>query len=182
MYLFNHTFNINTPSLDSLDVRDLEGDLRERLGATKYYVKCQDVHGIQTIRAYVINFCIKQGPDLTAPESTQDILKNYGLGSNPQVLAEQQSQQLPWWLSWLSSLGGLGFTGTGIGGGNFGPAPVTSTTVPESPPINFRLELESRTQLIVDGRVLADIIKPYLGESLLQADGTQGSAALRVAI
>ena len=67
LYLFNHTFNINTPSLDSLDVRDLEGDLRERLGATKYYVKCQDVHGIQTIRAYVINFCIKQGPDLTAP-------------------------------------------------------------------------------------------------------------------
>jgi hypothetical protein len=41
--------------------------------------------------------------------------------------------------------------------------------------INFKLSIDSTTQLICDGRTLATIIKPYLLDDLLNATGTTGS-------
>lgn len=41
-------------------------------------------------------------------------------------------------------------------------------------PINFKLDLSSTVQLVVDGRVLANVIKPYLTDDLLRAEGTTG--------
>jgi hypothetical protein len=40
----------------------------------------------------------------------------------------------------------------------------------------LNLNLNTQTQLVVDGQVLANIIKPYLAESLIQYEGSQGSA------
>jgi len=66
-YGFNHTFEIQMPSLDSLDVRDLEGDIIEMIGAKKLYFKCQDIQGNQNTRSYLVDLCVESGPDLTAP-------------------------------------------------------------------------------------------------------------------
>jgi hypothetical protein len=41
--------------------------------------------------------------------------------------------------------------------------------------INFKLNIQSTTQLIVDGRTLASIIKPYLSEDMFNTNGTSGS-------
>ena len=50
---------------------------------------------------------------------------------------------------------------------------------PAATPINtaFNLTLSTQTQLIVDGRVLADIIKPYLTGDMLSSDASMGSTA-----
>jgi hypothetical protein len=50
---------------------------------------------------------------------------------------------------------------------------------PEAKPLttNFNLTLSTQTQLIVDGRVLADIIKPYLQQDMLSSDASMGSTA-----
>jgi len=70
LYLFNHTLDIKMPSLSSLDVRDLEGDIRDRIGATKFYIKCQDIQGNINTRDYLVDFCVEEGPDLTPPRIT----------------------------------------------------------------------------------------------------------------
>jgi hypothetical protein len=44
--------------------------------------------------------------------------------------------------------------------------------------INFKLSINSTTQLICDGRTLANIIKPYLSEDMFNSNGTSGSITI----
>jgi hypothetical protein len=52
-YLYNHTTQFNVPNIEN-------GDL-------DMYVTCQDSNGHKNSRFYMINICVNQGPDLTAP-------------------------------------------------------------------------------------------------------------------
>ncbi len=69
----NHSFSFSMPSLDSLSVYNVTGDLKEMFGDMNMYVRCQDVHGNFNIEEYAVNFCINSGPDLTAAYITKFI-------------------------------------------------------------------------------------------------------------
>jgi len=64
-FTINHTFGIFMPSLNSLSVYDLKGDLKEKFGNMSMYVRCRDYWGNYNIDEYIINFCIHSGPDLS---------------------------------------------------------------------------------------------------------------------
>jgi hypothetical protein len=66
LFSINHTFNFFMPSLDSLNVYDLSGDIKQMFGNTNMYLRCMDYHGNYNINEYAINFCITE-VDLTAP-------------------------------------------------------------------------------------------------------------------
>ena len=83
-----HTFGFMMPSLDSLSVYDLTGNIREMFGNLNMYVKCQDYYGDITPIEYAVNFCIESGPDLTAAYITasepQDLSSiKYGESMSP---------------------------------------------------------------------------------------------------
>ncbi|MFH1365376.1 MAG: hypothetical protein ABIH28_02220, partial [archaeon] len=61
----NHTFGIFMPSIGSLSVYDLAGDLKEKYGKMNMYVRCRDYWGNYNIDEYIINFCVHSGPDIT---------------------------------------------------------------------------------------------------------------------
>ncbi len=75
-YSINHSFDIYMPSLDSLSAYDVTGDLSERFGNMNLYVKCSDQHGNFNLEAFIVNFCINEGPDLTAPRILSTIPRN----------------------------------------------------------------------------------------------------------
>ena len=64
-FRLNHTFSFFMPSIDSLSVYNVSGDLREMFGNMNMYVRCQDYHGNFNLAEYSVNFCINSGPDLT---------------------------------------------------------------------------------------------------------------------
>jgi hypothetical protein len=61
-----HTFNFAMPSLDSLEVYGVTGDLKELFGNINMYVTCKDHHGNFNLDPYVVNFCVEEGKDKTA--------------------------------------------------------------------------------------------------------------------
>ncbi|MBU4116879.1 MAG: GRP family sugar transporter [Nanoarchaeota archaeon] len=60
-----HSFAFSMPSLDSFNVYNVTGDLKEMFGNTNMYIKCIDYHGNYNLDNYNVNFCINSGPDLT---------------------------------------------------------------------------------------------------------------------
>ena len=65
-FTINHTFGIFMPSISSLSVYDVTGDLKEKFGKMSMYVRCRDYWGNYNIDEYIANFCVNSGPDLTA--------------------------------------------------------------------------------------------------------------------
>jgi len=83
-----HTFGFMMPSIDSLSVYDISGDIREMFGNLNMYVRCQDYYGDITPREYAVNFCIESGPDLTpayitVSEPKDQAFIKYGVTKNP---------------------------------------------------------------------------------------------------
>ncbi len=72
-FTLNHTFSFSMPSLDSLSVYDVAGDIREMFGNMNMYVKCKDYHGNYNIDEYTVNFCINSGPDTTAVDHSRTV-------------------------------------------------------------------------------------------------------------
>ncbi|MFH1240462.1 MAG: hypothetical protein V1672_04580, partial [Candidatus Diapherotrites archaeon] len=62
----NHTFAFSIPSIDSLSVYNVTGNLKEKFANLNMYIRCQDYHGNFNIDEYVVNFCVNSGPDTTA--------------------------------------------------------------------------------------------------------------------
>ncbi|MFH1526231.1 MAG: hypothetical protein ABIG69_06190, partial [Bacteroidota bacterium] len=75
-FTLNHTFNFSMPSLSSMEVYNISGDLKEMYGNMNMYVRCQDYHGNYNIKEYTVNFCINSGPDLTAPRVVSSSLQD----------------------------------------------------------------------------------------------------------
>ncbi len=69
----NHSFGFAMPSLGSLEVYNLSGDLKQMFGNMNMYVRCQDYHGNFNLEEYAVNFCINSGPDLTPARITSSI-------------------------------------------------------------------------------------------------------------
>lgn len=67
LFLGEHNFTIMIPSLESLEVYEVSGDIRGKLGNLDMYVRCQDSHGNWNINEFVVNMCLKSGPDVTPP-------------------------------------------------------------------------------------------------------------------
>jgi len=66
-FVKNHSSVFMMPSLESLYVYNLTGNIKEMFGNLNIYVRCQDYHGNFNLDEYAVNFCINSGPDLTAP-------------------------------------------------------------------------------------------------------------------
>ncbi len=64
--------------------------------------------------------------------------------------------------------------------GRIGSAP--DTRVNQATSAKLDIKFESTSQLIVDGRILATIIKPYLASDLLKLEGSQGTITKRYVI
>ena len=62
-YSINHTFIERLPFVSSLD--DISGNLGEREGELNMYVRCMDYAGNFNFNEYIVNFCIREGPDNT---------------------------------------------------------------------------------------------------------------------
>lgn len=64
--------------------------------------------------------------------------------------------------------------------------PSTQQSVPQTevPPVetNLKITMQTQTQLVVDGRVLADIVKPYLYNDMVTSENSAGSTGTFVAI
>ena len=69
----NHSFAFSMPSIDSLEVYNVTGDLKEMFGDMNMFIRCQDYHGNFNIDEYAVNFCINSGPDTTAAYITKFI-------------------------------------------------------------------------------------------------------------
>ena len=61
-FIYNHTtiFNLPDPSHGQSQGENWTGNL-------DFFIKCQDTHGIETPDHYIVNLCVNQGPDKTAP-------------------------------------------------------------------------------------------------------------------
>ncbi len=75
-FLQNHTSVFMMPSLQSLSVYNVTGDIIERFGNMNIYVRCVDTYGNENLKPYVINLCIKSGDDLTPAYITTSSPKN----------------------------------------------------------------------------------------------------------
>lgn len=78
-YLTNHTNVIFMPSPAAFKNQyNLTDEQVEALGNIKFYVKCKSINGAKNVAPFVIDSCVKPGPDLTAPRITNTIPSNGG--------------------------------------------------------------------------------------------------------
>lgn len=79
--------------------------------------------------------------------------------------------------SFFENLGNQGAQGKmGAGLGSIARSPLDQAGAPAaSAPTKFNISFASTTQLVVDGRVLASIIKPYLTEDMVNTNETGGT-------
>lgn len=71
-----------------------------------------------------------------------------------------------------------------IGDTNIGTTtiPLNTANVDTNAAIGLRLSIESRTQLVVDGRTLANVVKQYVRNDLIRSSGTASSLNLNAVI
>ena len=69
-FIKNHTMSFAMPSLSSLLVYNITGDIKEKYGNFDLYVRCLDVNGNHNEKEYEIKTCINSGPDKTPAEIT----------------------------------------------------------------------------------------------------------------
>ena len=67
MFEINHTGGYMMPSLDSLEVYNLSGDIKDKLANTDIYIRCIDEYGNPNKDDFVLDFCLTQGKDVTPP-------------------------------------------------------------------------------------------------------------------
>ncbi len=65
LFTKEHNFFFEMPSIDSLRIYNVEGDLKKKFGETDIYIRCIDSHGNFNLEEYTVNFCINSGPDET---------------------------------------------------------------------------------------------------------------------
>ena len=72
----NHTNVFMMPSLQSMMVYNLTGDIIQRFGNMNMFVKCIDTYGNENKKSYLINFCIQSGKDISPAYITTSVPKN----------------------------------------------------------------------------------------------------------
>lgn len=82
LYLGNHSMGFSMPNtqeiIDAFDLGDenLSKFVLDKLGNMRFYVRCQDMFGQYALPEYIIDICIRQGPDRTAPIITDTFPKD----------------------------------------------------------------------------------------------------------
>ncbi len=69
LYLINHSMSLSMPSVDSIvnQYNVTKEFVEEKYGDFKLYVRCRDDWNNFNIKEYVIDLCVKPGPDITPP-------------------------------------------------------------------------------------------------------------------
>ncbi len=72
LFVFNHSQGFSIPSVESLveylnDSNFTAQFVLDKIGNLRMYVRCQDVFGNYNPAEYVIDLCLRKGPDRTAP-------------------------------------------------------------------------------------------------------------------
>lgn len=69
LYKQNHSISLTMPSLEAFanEFNLTYQHVLEKIGDMRFYVKCKDVNGNVNPIPYLIDICVKAGPDLTAP-------------------------------------------------------------------------------------------------------------------
>jgi len=69
LFIYNHTMALSLPSVESIaeQFNITTQNIIEKYGNLKFYIRCQDTHGNFNLNEYLIDMCIKQGPDTTPP-------------------------------------------------------------------------------------------------------------------
>ncbi len=75
-FVINHTGGFMMPSLRSLEIYNLSGDIKEMFGDIDMFVRCQDEYGNYNKNPYTINFCVKTGNDTTPAYITSSTPRN----------------------------------------------------------------------------------------------------------
>jgi len=77
-----------------------------------------------------------------------------------------------------------GFGGGGEAGGGVHGVTTSAAAQQVNPQVNARLQiqLDNTTQLVVDGRVLASVISPYLAQEMVRLEASQGTITKRYVI
>ncbi len=82
LFKYNHMMTLNMPSVESLlanmqddltqeELANLESIALDKLGDLTFYVRCEDKSGNSNLKEYLIQTCVKAGPDMTGPYITQ---------------------------------------------------------------------------------------------------------------
>lgn len=67
MFEKNHTGGYMMPSLSSLEIYNLSGDIKDKLANTKINIKCIDEYENYNKKDFVLDFCLTNGKDVTPP-------------------------------------------------------------------------------------------------------------------
>jgi TP901 family phage tail tape measure protein len=85
-----------------------------------------------------------------------------------------------------SAAGGVGGGGAGggVSGAGYRGIGTLASAAPVNPQVNARLDLqfENTTQLIVDGRILASVMSPYMAQEMVRLEASQGTITKRYVI
>ncbi len=65
-YSATHNFDGRLPLLSNEYVSNVQGEIGQRQGELRMYVRCMDPNGNSNINEYIVDLCIKEGPDETA--------------------------------------------------------------------------------------------------------------------
>jgi len=68
MFTINHTGGYMMPSLGSLEIYNLTGDIKEKFANSDIYIRCIDEYGNYNLDELILDFCLTDGPDLTTPK------------------------------------------------------------------------------------------------------------------
>jgi len=73
LFIENHSLAFSLPSVDSIaeQFNITRQKVIEKYGNLKFYVRCQDDWGNFNPKEYLIEICVKTGPDVTAPSITR---------------------------------------------------------------------------------------------------------------
>jgi TP901 family phage tail tape measure protein len=122
----------------------------------------EDGRGIGTRTNPQYQFESPQGPP--APEA----------GLLSQLINSLKDLFMGMWEPGSGAGGGKGMRG-GVGPGYMGGKYMDQVSQPQAASMKFDLKLSSTTQLVVDGRTLASIVKPYLAADFLRANESGGT-------
>jgi hypothetical protein len=105
LYSYNHTQTMNLPGpkavSDSANVNDTGGLEIQNDGRYTLFVRCRSANGYYNADPYEIKFCVKKGPDATAPYIAETSIRNnqpiqYGINQTEIVVYTNEPANCRW--------------------------------------------------------------------------------------
>ena len=187
----------NTNALNTL--RDAitakkEEQVEKVYGGLRGESKDQPQRNPQAQRAYEREMAVQdRDKNLSLANSYAERGRGYGQPESGTSFLETLQQSLA---SWLRGWAANSFTGQGLGSASTPAQSARPATVGSmgsvgsrdmtnaAPTVNAKLDfrIDNTTQLVVDGRILASVITPYLAADLLRLEASQGTITKRYVV